>query len=469
MNKLFTVIIIALTAIYLSAQTTYSLPQAIDYALEHHQSMKVADLTNQNSKWQYKEALSIGMPKLTGNINYNYFYKLPVQPIADFISPSVYQVLIGEQVTTQNGVLTPADIPEPQFFNISPSNKKIHLRLGLNGEVLVFDGNFLKGLKAARKFISLSENQVQLTEQDIIHNVTRAYQSVLVVERNRNIISNNIDNITKSLREVEITYENGFVEELDVDRLQLSLENLTVEQDKLEKLIQLNYNLLKYQMAFPIQEELRVDDDLETIVEKLLLDPMAYINDIDPALRPEHRLLIEALELDELDLVRIKQGYIPSVTAHVGYGQALNRNNLFSGDETGFLGNGSFGLSARIPIYDGGYTNSKIQQKKIEIEKRQIELSEFDRAILLQIFNAQAQIEIAQSSLGSAKRALALNEKIYNKTQIKYREGVGSSVEVTQAEGSLYGAQATYINALYDLLTARTELNIATGEALNYK
>ncbi|MEL6122856.1 MAG: TolC family protein [Bacteroidota bacterium] len=448
------------------AQTTFTLPEAIDYALKHHQSIKVANLDNENSKWQYREVLAQGMPRINGNVNYNYFYVLPQQPLVDFISPSVYNVLINESVTTEDGsTLSSSDIPEPQTFNVA-FNQKHSLSLGLSGEVLVFDGNFLKGLKASRKFMELSEKQIQLTEQDIVHNVTRAYQAVLVAERNRNIIQNNIDNVTKSLREVEITYENGFVEELDVDRLKLSLENLTVEQDKLEQLIELNYNLLRYQMAFPLEEELRVADDLETTVEKMILDPQEYVAEFDPEKRPEHRLILEALELDELDMDRIKQGYVPSVSANVAYGQNLNRNNLFSGSEAGFLGNGSVGLSARIPIYDGGFTKSKIEQKKIVIDKRQIELEEFDRAMKLQVYNAQAQLDIAKSSLEAAKRSLALNEKIYNKTQIKYREGVGSSIEVTQAEGSLYGAQAQYVNALYDLLTAKTELEIATGDIL---
>lgn len=452
----------------LSGQMSFTLPQAIDFALEHHQSMKVASLDNENSKWQYKEALSIGMPKINGNIGYNYFYKLPLQPIVDFISPSVYGVLIEEQVTTEAGTLSPNDIPTPSTFTVAFQQKNA-LNIGVNGEVLVFDGNFLKGLKASKKFIELSEMQVQLTEQDIVHNVARAYQSVLVAERNRNIIQSNIENIKKSLREVEITYENGFVEELDVDRLKLSLLNLEVEQEKLEQLITLNYNLLKYQMAYPINEELRVADELETVVEALLLNPVDYAQQLDPDNRPEHRLLLESLELDALDMERIKQGYVPSVTANVGYGQNLNRNNLFSGDEAGFLPNGSIGLNARIPIYDGGFTKSKIEQKKIVIEKRQIELAEFDRAMELQVQNAQTNVQIAMASLDAAKRALELNEKIFDKTQIKYREGVGSSVEVTQAEASLYGAQAQYINALYDLLTARTDLDIATGRILTYK
>ena len=108
-------------------------------------------------------------------------------------------------------------------------------------------------------------------------------------------------------------------------------------------------------------------------------------------------------------------------------------------------------------------------RKQIEIEKIENELSEFDRAMRLQIYNAELQYENARISLDNAKRSLALNEKIYNKTQIKYREGVGSSVEVTQAESSLYQSQANYVNALYDLLTSKTELDIATGEIIKNK
>jgi len=150
MNRLILIITMCICTIHLYGQETYSLPAAIDFALANHQSMKVASLTNDNSKWQYKEALSIGMPKINGNVNYTYFYQLPIQPITDFISPAVYGVLIGEQVTTENGTITPANIPEPETFNITFQQKQ-SLNVGLSGEVLVFDGNFLKGLKAARK------------------------------------------------------------------------------------------------------------------------------------------------------------------------------------------------------------------------------------------------------------------------------------------------------------------------------
>ncbi len=440
----------------LGAQATFSLSEAIDYALEHHPSLHVADLDEQTAEWQYKEVLATGMPKVNGNLDYTYYYKVPVTPTEDFITPLVTEAITGMPYTG-----------EPEYFEFAFLQKN-QLNVGLSGDFLIFDGNFLKGLKASKLFIDLSKKQVNLTKQDIIQNVAKAYQNVLIAERNVNILENNINNISKALRETTLIYENGFAEELDVDRLKLSLENLEFEKKKLEQVIAVSYNVLKYQMAYPIHEELSVTEELETVVDLILLDGESS-GEIDFTQRPEHNILMETIELNKADLERIKQAYLPTVTGNIGYAQVLQRNNLFDSEAVGFLGNGSVGIRTRIPIYDGGMTKAKIAQKKIEIEKIENDLSEFDRGMKLQIYNAEAQYENAKLSLENAKRSLALNEKIYDKTQIKYREGVGSSVEVTQAEASLYQAQANYINALYDLLTSKTELDIATGEILKNK
>ena len=460
MRLLLFILLISLSQMPIIGQKTFSLSEAVNYALEHHESMRTSSLDAENAKWQYKEAKSIGLPNIRGNADYTFYYQRPVQPTQDFLTPAIFGVLFQEEV------IAPRELGEPQTFEFAFVQKH-NLSLGITGEVLVFDGNFLKGLKAAKLFIDLAEKQVQLTQQDIVHNVTRAYQNVLVAERNKGIIQNNINNITNALREAEITYENGFIEELDVDRLKLSLENLNIEKDKLMQLVNVSYNVLKFQMAYPLEQDFIVSDDLENTVEKLILDPTLYIEDIDPTKRPEHNLIVDAINLDQADLIRIKQGYVPSVSASVGYGQSLLRDGLFNSNEAGFIPNGTLGLRARIPIYDGGFTKSKIQQKKIEIEKREIELAEFDRAMHLQVINAQSNFENAKLSLDNAKKVLTLNEKIYDKANIKYKEGVGSSVELTQAESSLYQSQALYINALYDLLTTKTEIDIATGDILS--
>ncbi len=444
------------------AQDSFTLAEAIEYALNKHNKIRVAELENSNANWNYKEALSIGMPKVTSNINYAYFYARPVNPVPDFIGPSVYGVLFNE------GVIPVRDLGPPEIFRLG-FIRSHQFNAGINVEGLLFDGNYLKGLKAAKAYIDLAKKQVQLTEQELVHGVTRAYQNVMIAQRNLAILDNNINNLNATLRETEIFYHEGFAEELDVDRLQVSLENLSIDREKIVQLIEVSKAVLKYEMAYPITQPISLTEEFDTVVEKFILDPLDYVLTLDPNQRPEHRLLADAINLDKLDLDRIKQGYYPSVTGTFGYDQALQRDNLFSSREAGFIGSGSVGFRARVPIYDGGATKSRIEKKKIELQKREIELEEFDRALTLQVSTALISFQNSKLALDNAKRSLALSEKIYDRTKIKFKEGVGSSIEIIQAESTLYGAQAQYINALYDLLTSKTDLDIATGEILKNK
>ncbi len=456
--KVIAIVLLMLSHFVLSGQDSFSLTEAMDYAIQNHNNMKLAELRGTDAEWQYKEALAIGMPQLNGNLSYSYYYKTPVNPVQDFLTPAIYGILAEE------GLAEPFT-GEPNFFEFGFIRKN-QLNAGLSVEAMVFDGNYLKGLRVAKQFIQLSKDRAVLSEQTIRQNVARAYQNVLVAERNMHIIEDNIANVRKTLEEAKVIFQNGFIEQLDVDRLELSLENLTFEKDKLEKLILINYNILKYEMAYPLDNEMRVADNLEDTVNKMILDPVNSVQAVEYDGRPEHRILKEALALDYADLDRIKMGYYPTIKANVNYDQTLQRDRFFDRSEAGFLANGSIGLRATIPIYDGGDTKAKIQRKKIVLSQREIELREFERGMELQVRNARTNFQNAKWTLESSQRSMRLNEKIYDKTQIKYREGVGSSVEVTQAEASLYQSQANYINALYDLLVAKTELDIATGELL---
>jgi outer membrane protein TolC len=97
------------------------------------------------------------------------------------------------------------------------------------------------------------------------------------------------------------------------------------------------------------------------------------------------------------------------------------------------------------------------------MEKTALEKAEFERAMTLQVRNAQLSLITTRKTLDQRKRALDMTESIYERTQIKFREGVGSSVEVTQAEGQLFEAQGAYITALFELLNAKVDLDIAKG------
>jgi len=184
---------------------------------------------------------------------------------------------------------------------------------------------------------------------------------------------------------------------------------------------------------------------------------------IDPSKRSEFQLLNTTQELNQLDLKRNKAGYLPNVGAFASFQESLQRTNLFDNDQTGFLPTGVVGFKINVPIYDGGEKSAKIQKVKLNIEKIDLQKDEFTRGMTLQVKNAQVAMSNAKRNLKNRNKALEITQSIYDRTKIKFTEGVGSSVEVTQAENTLYQAQAEVISALYDLLTAKVDLDIALG------
>jgi len=457
MQKYFYTLITTFFAFTIHSQETFSLDDAIAYAIENSNEMKLAELEVRESEAQIIEYRSIGLPKLNAGVDYNYYIYAPVNPVPDFITPSVYRVLEEEfpnEVTTPTG--------DPQIFEFSFFTKH-NLTAKLDASLLLFDGSYLTGLKAAKLFRDLTIKKQDSRIENIKADVTKAYLNVLITEKNKEMLQKNMDNIDQSLTEAQAFYKEGFIEKLEVTRMELSQETLTTELENLDKLIAISKDLLKFQMSFPLDNEIKLNENLEQLVDELALKSDDEKMKLDFNNKAQYREILMGQALNELNLERLKRGYLPNVVARAGASEALQRNNLFDSDEVGWLPTIFAGLSINVPILDGQLKKSQISQAKIELDRTDIRKSEYERSIYLQATQALSSLSKAQDNLESRKRLLDMVQEIYETTLIKFREGVGNSVEVRQAEATLLQSQTDYINAIYDLLIAKTDLDISLG------
>lgn len=456
-NKIL--ITLFLLAPYLiKAQESFSLKQAIDYAIKENAASKLVDLDVRKAEAEISEFKSIGMPQVNAGIDYTHYFYVPSNPVEDFITPSIYGVLVQEfpgQVTPPTG--------DPEIFEFSIFTKN-NLTAKVDASMLLFDGSYLTGLKAAKQFRELTKKKKAIKEEEIRAGVTKAYMNVLIAEENQKTLNNNIKTITKSLSEAEAYYESGFIEHLEVKRLNLSKESLTTEITKIEKLILLSKDLLKFQMSYPMNDDIELDEDLNALVDKFSAEDVDLDDTtIDFNNKAQYAEIEMGQQLNELNIERLERGFLPSLMARAGASESLQRNKLFDSNENGWIPTLFAGLSLNIPITDGRKKKSLIQQAEIEAERISLQKAEFERGITMQVQTSKLQYASAKETYLNAKKILELNEDIFETTQIKFSEGVGSSLEVTQAESDLFAAQSAYINALYQLLITKTDLDIALG------
>lgn len=453
---LFTGLLI-FTAMTMQSQQQFSLVQSVRYALDNNLELRSKGVAERDANAQIREYKSIGIPKVNAFVNYQYFMAVPAQPVQDFISPSIYNVLFDENVIPRR------ELGQPETFKFTLFQPH-QLVGGIEASAMLFDGSYLYGVKGAKLYRELIAAEKAVTERDVRLNVTKAYLSVLIAGENLNMLQKNQNNLANSLREVKAMYENGFAEKLDVDRLQLSADNLAIEITRMQQIITVSKNILKFQMNYPLDSDITLTDKIDILTAALSSDIEMNKDNLSAAERPEYQLIEKGEDLNEIDLKRVKAGYLPTARAFINAQGSLFRRNLFNNDETGWIPQSAVGLALNIPLYDGGDKSAKIQRIKLNMEKTSLEKEQFEKSVVMEIMNTAMALSNAKEIVIARQNAMNISQNIYDKTLIKFREGVGSSVEVNQAESALFQAQSVYVNAIYDVLSAYTDYQKATGK-----
>ena len=420
-----------------SAQTelTLSLDQALDMATQKNVTMLNASLDIAYAETQVNEIKAQGLPQISGSTDFSHTFKIPTQIIpGDFVGQT------GTTIATQFGVP----------FNINA---------GIGASQLLFDGSFFLGLKAASEFVNISKLSASASEIDIKEGVTKAYYMALISEQNLSQLNTSLENIKKLQSETEQLYNAGFAEKLDVDRLTLSVANLEININKLQNQAKLAKQLLLNSIGVDVNQEI-------TLTSELPDEPVSdsNVSDFNPENRIEIKLLDQQQELNQLSLKRYKMGYVPSLYGNFSYGSStFASDGDFDKLGDDWYGNGRYAVSLSVPIFDGFYKKAKMDQVKIDIEKTENTKRQAILGMNLQVAQAKTNYVNALKTIELQKKSQDLAERIYNTTSIKFKEGIGSSFEMINAESELTQAKTNYLNALYELNVAKIDLNKALG------
>lgn len=440
--------------------TRMSLDDAVNYAMKNTNSIKNSQLGIRDAELLIKENLATGLPQVNGELGYNYFYFVPKVIFPDFFTPAVTGILSGNNV--KNSVTNEIVQPQaPGAGSKTSFQQKNTLSAGITASQLIYSGSYNVALKAARLARQLSEVQLTAKQAEVRNQVMNAYLPGLLITESVKTLDKNIDNLEKLLKEVKATYKAGFVEQLDVDRLELSLANLKSERDNVDRQQGLVLNALKMVIGYPMDKGLELSDDINTLMTPAPDEDL--VGQIDFSKRSEYAVLNTVEQLNGLTVELNKASAYPTVSGFASFTENLQSDNFFT-KTVSSLPTGVIGFSAKVNIWDSNQRKTKIERAKLALEQLKYQKSDFERAVTLQVLNARISYGNAQRRLESQKKNEALAERIHTTTQTKYKNGIGSSLEITTAEQQLYQAQQNVRQAQFDLLTAQKALQIALGK-----
>jgi outer membrane protein len=417
----------------------FTLKEAQDYALKNNVNNMNASLDDAIARNYNKEIRGIGFPQIDGSFDIKNFIEIPTS-------------------------LVPAQFfggPEGAFAPVQ-FGTKYNATAGLTASQIIFSSDYFLALKASKALLELSYKNSDRTKIETQVAVAKAYYAVLVYRERLKLMYANVDRIRILKEETRALNENGFVEKIDNDRVELTYNNLLVEKEKVERLVGLTELALKFQMGIEINQPIVLTDSLDLTKP---IDAIATLSSKpNYSNRIEYQLLENQEKLNYLELKRYRLNYLPSIAAYGSLSTQAQRTefDIFN-TKKGWYPTAVIGATLNLPVFDGFQKHYKSQQAKLKIQKTQNSIKGFETAMDMDVASASTNFLNAQSSLNMQMKNIELAKNVYDVSKIKYTEGVGSNSEVVTAETALKEAQTNYYSALYDFLISKVDLDRANG------
>ena len=325
---------------------------------------------------------------------------------------------------------------------------------------MLFDGSYIVGLEASKVYLDISKNILEKTALEIKKNIVSTYSSVLLIEENILFLEKNKTNLSANLEEVRILYRNGFDEEESVEQLRLTLSGVETQLRYAQNTKNITLDMLKLLMGFPTESPLELVDNLEALTTEGLFDEK-FESDSSLDNNIDIKIASSNLKSESLLYKYEKSKNLPRLAAFLSGNYTGNSQTFsFVNSDQKWFGAALVGVNLQIPIFSSFKRRAQTQKAKIAVEQAETTLEETEERINIEFQAALNEYELAVETYFTNKENLALANRIEQKNQSKYFEGMASSFELRQAQLQLYSAQNNYISAIQNVI--QKKLNLET-------
>ncbi len=427
--------LLVFTHIYVQAQDTFTIDEAVDYALNNASAAKNAVLDIKAAEKKKWETTTMGLPQINASVDYQNFIKQAVS-------------------------LLPAEIfggPPGAFAEVSFGTKQ-NINASATLSQLLFDGSYLVGLQSAKVYLKISELAKIKTEQAIREAVINAYGNVLLSNESILILKNNLLILDKNVHDTQQLINEGLAEEQDVEQLKITQSNIKNQLNRANRLVSISKKMLKLTMGIAIEKPITLTENLESLASKNT-DLALYNVDFNIDNHIDYKIAKNALKSKELLMKYEKSKYLPTLSTFINYGVTANNDKFkFANSNQKWFGSSLFGVSLNVPIFSSFRRDAKVQQAKIALNQSKTDLNETSQKLKLAVASAKTNYQFAIDNYHTSKENLALAKKIEHKEQIKYAEGIGSSFNLSTAQNQLYTSQQNYLQTIVDIINTKVKL-----------
>ena len=414
---------------------SFNLEEAITFAIDSNYTAINARRDIAIAIKQKWETTAAGLPQIDGNITYNNNLKQPV-------------TLLPSEITGG----------EPGTFTPVTFGTKQNASAVATLDQLIFDGSYLVGLKAAKSFLRYSENLSEKTNLEIRKGVINAYGAVILSEELVLIFEKNKANLEKNLSETQKIYENGLAEQESVEQLEITLLQIDTQLSNIRRTLTIARQMFNVALGIDVEQDVIFEDSFDELTtQNISLDLLDRSLNIEENV--DYKIALNFTEQRDLEMQLEKSKFLPSLNAFANYGtSAFSDTFSFVNGEQVWFQSSVIGLSLKVPVFSSGMKRARTQKAKIALDQAETDLELAIQNIMLELNTSKSNYQFAIDKYQNSKKNIALAERIENKNQIKFSEGLASSFDLRQAQTQLYTFQQEYFQSMLDVINAKSDL-----------
>ncbi len=413
----------------------FTLQQAVDYAIVNNRQTINAGRDIAIAKQKKWETTAMGLPQINGNLGYqnNFVIQKSLLPA---------EIFGGE----------PGTFSEVAFGTTHNATASVGLTQ------LLFDGSYIVALQASKTYLAFYQNYKKKTDAEIKEVIINSYGSILLANESELILQKNKIILERTLFETEQTFKNGLIEEENVEQLKITLLSVKSNINYITRVKEISLKMLKINLGIALDDSVTITDKLETLT-KNNLDLALSTNNFEVKNNINYVISHNFVEQKNLELKLQKSKALPTLAAGLNFGyNSFGQNFNFLNTNQRWFNYSNLGINLSIPIFSSFARSARTQQAKLAFDKAKTDLTDSEQKLKLQYQNAKSDYEFSIENYQSSKENLRLAERIDVKQHIKFKEGLSSSFNLTEARRQLYASQQSYLQAMVEVINKRAVL-----------
>ena len=433
-----------------------TLNESIKKALQNNTSIRNSKLDLKIAQKRIWETTAMGLPHVDVKSSYQHLF---VVPTINFPSTQLSNTRVPLDPNTGLGTISELQLESGENIylnNVAGQPIELGVKNNITADItvsqLIFSGAYIVGLQATKVFFNLSKQNDEKTRLDVIETVVNTYHMLQLAEESHKILTQNLENINKTLYEITEMNKQGFLEKTDVDQLEVTANSVRNVMSQIDSNLDMGYRLMKIQLGMGDSIKIELTDQMESNESLIETSMHLTAEQFNIENNTDYKLIQSSEKVAKLDLNLSKSNFLPTITGFYNHNEQLNTSAF------NFAPRDLVGINLSLPIFSSGERLAQVSQKRMALEKAQNTREFVSKSILMQASQYQNDVKLKLEKYLNQKKSKELSEDIYQRTMEKYKQGIASSMDLMTSQNQYLTNLTNYYQSIYDLQGAKSKL-----------